>query len=60
MADLEWLTDLELLDFSGANYGESYFAYGSTDGLVDRHVGDYTGLKSKARAESAETEDLDK
>ena len=55
--DLEWLTDLELLDFSGANGGETYSL---TVPLMGLWIGtlDYTGLMSKARAESADTEDM--
>ena len=54
-SDLEWLTDLELLDFSGANGGESYSLTIPLMGLWIDTL-DYTGLMSKARAESAETE----
>jgi type I restriction enzyme M protein len=57
-ADLEWLTDLELLDFSGANDGESYSLTVPLMGLWIDTL-DYTGLMSKARAESAETEDAE-
>jgi type I restriction enzyme M protein len=57
-ADLEWLTDLELLDFSGANGGECYSLTIPLMGLWIDTL-DYTGLMSKARAESAETEQLE-
>lgn len=57
-ADLEWLTDLELLDFSGANGGESYSLTVPLMGLWIDTL-DYTGLMSKARAESAETEEVE-
>ena len=57
-ADLEWLTDLELLDFSGTNRGENYSLTIPLMGLWIDTL-DYTGLKSKARAESAETEDME-
>ncbi|TWU41885.1 N-6 DNA methylase [Novipirellula artificiosorum] len=57
-ADLEWLTDLELLDFSGANDGESYSLTVPLMGLWIDTL-DYTGLMSKARAESAETENAE-
>jgi type I restriction enzyme M protein len=55
-ADLEWLTDLELLDFSGANDGESYSLTVPLMGLWIDTL-DYIGLMSKARAESAEMEE---
>lgn len=55
--DLEWLTDLELLDFSGANGGETYSLTVPLMGLWIDTL-DYTGLMSKARAESADTEDV--
>jgi type I restriction enzyme M protein len=58
IADLEWLTDLELLNFSGANGGESYALTVPLMGLWIDTL-DYTGLMSKARAESAETEDTE-
>jgi type I restriction enzyme M protein len=55
-ADLEWLTDLELLEFSGANRGESYSLAVPLMGLWIDTL-DYVGLMSKARAESAEMEE---
>ena len=57
-ADLEWLTDLELLDFSGANGGESYSLTVPLMGLWIDTL-DYTGLMSKAREESAEMEEVE-
>ncbi|HUG67216.1 MAG TPA: restriction endonuclease subunit S [Pirellulaceae bacterium] len=54
--DLEWLTDLELLDFSGANSGEFYSLTVPLMGLWIDTL-DYTGLMSKARVESADVEE---
>lgn len=56
--DLECLTDLELLDFSGASGGESYSLTVPLMGLWIDTL-DYTGLMSKARAESAESEETE-
>ncbi len=52
--DLEWLTDLELLDFNGVIGGETYSLTVPLMGLWIDTL-DYTGLMSKARAESADT-----
>ena len=57
-ADLEWLTDLELLDFSGASQGESYSLTIPLMGLWIDTL-DYTALQSKARAENAESEETE-
>jgi type I restriction enzyme M protein len=56
MADLEWLTDLELLEFSGARVGEHYSLTVPLMGLWIDTL-DYSGLMSKARVESVELED---
>ena len=57
-ADLEWLTDLELFDFSGAIGGETYSLTVPLMGLWLDTL-DFTGLMSKARVESAETEEIE-
>ena len=57
-SDLEWMTDLELLDYSGTNRGDNYSLTIPLMGLWIDTL-DYTGLKSKARAESAESEDAE-
>ena len=53
--DLEWLTDLELLDYAGAKRGECYSLSVPLMGLWIETL-DFSGLLSKARAETAETE----